>query len=158
MLRNGVTESVLSAHPIIQAIHGSTNASPIARDLLPLVAERDAASVGLAQQTAARRGVLDDLTSVAAQGLRIARENVGLAAEVLRLAEETRRGGERAVEDPEQVAEIERLEAEVRASRQRWRVMKGTTSAVVAGSGVDWARDAGLRALVVDEDEDENQI
>lgn len=47
-----------------------------------------------------------------------------------------------------------RLQGELKASRQRWKVMKGTASAVVAGSGVDWARDDELREMVLDPEEE----
>lgn len=46
--------------------------------------------------------------------------------------------------------EIATLEHQVRASRQRWRVMKGAASAIVAGSGIEWVRDERLRDLVLD--------
>lgn len=51
--------------------------------------------------------------------------------------------------------DLQRLEGELKTSRQRWRVMKGITSGVVSGSGVDWARDETLLDLVLDpENED----
>ena len=46
-------------------------------------------------------------------------------------------------------AELDRLDGEVRAGRRRWRGLKGTASAGVAGSGVDWAVDPELRELVL---------
>ena len=39
-------------------------------------------------------------------------------------------------------------------AKKRWRIMKTVVAAVVAGSGVDWARDENLRNLVLDEDSD----
>lgn len=42
------------------------------------------------------------------------------------------------------------LEGRLAASEQKWRVIKGTASAVVAGSGVDWARNPELRDVVLD--------
>lgn len=78
-----------------------------------------------------------------------------LTAEILRLTEdaEKRRAGE--TDDPAVQAEMARLEAEMKASRQRWKVMKGTASAVVVGSGVDWSRDEALRDVVLDPEDDE---
>lgn len=119
-------------------------------DLLPLVEERDLASITIAQQSTEMRGVLDQIAEVESESLRVSRKNVELAGEVLRLAEEANQGKEDAIEDQNAKAEIERLERELRVSRQRWKVMKGTASAVVAGSGVDWAGDAELREIVLD--------
>ncbi|EOO02469.1 hypothetical protein UCRPA7_2041 [Phaeoacremonium minimum UCRPA7] len=149
-LRNGVLDSVMIANPILKAVHNSTHASPIDRDLLPLVEERDLASVSVAQLSTELRGVLDRITEVESESLRVSRKNVELASEVLRLAEEANREKEDAIEDQHAKAEIERLERELKVSRQRWKVMKGTASAVIAGSGVDWASDAELREMVLD--------
>lgn len=43
-----------------------------------------------------------------------------------------------------------KLEGRLAASKQKWRVMKGTASGVVAGSGVDWAGDSELRDVVLE--------
>ncbi len=123
-----------------------------------MLRQRDAASVTLAQQSAGLRALLDALTEVEGQSLRIVRENAGLAAEVLRLVEQGSRGRADPVADPDLAAELARLEAQVRASRRKWRVVKGAASAIVAGSGVDWARDAELRDIVLDAEEDGDEV
>lgn len=108
----------------------------------------------MSQQSTSLRGTLDTLTSTEADTLRLSKQNAGFAAEVLELATEAKRHQTEAELDPAYAEEIARLEADVRTSRRRWRVMKATASAIVAGSGVDWARDDELRAIVLDEDED----
>ena len=58
-------------------------------------------------------------------------------------------------DDQELMVQMDRLEAQLKASRQKWKVIKGTASAVVAGSGVNWVEDDELRDIVLDpEDED----
>ncbi|KAI3332291.1 centromere protein H (CENP-H)-domain-containing protein [Xylariaceae sp. AK1471] len=151
MLRNEVVSNVMSANPILQAVHNGTKASPIERDLLPLLIARDATSSTLASQNTELHSLLTDLTDVESRSLRLSRENVALAERLLDFAKQTDQGkAEILAGDSEHVAEIAGLEAEVKTSRQRWRVLKGTTSAIVAGSGVDWARDAELRDMVLD--------
>lgn len=81
-------------------------------------------------------------------------ENVELAAELLRFTEEIKRTEAAQVVDDDAKAEVERLEREVKSSRQKWRVVKGTASAIVSGSGVDWARDPDLREMVLDAEDD----
>lgn len=54
-------------------------------------------------------------------------------------------------------ARLEELGAAMRASRQRWRILKGTASATVVGSGMDWARDAQLLEMVMDEGDEEEE-
>lgn len=127
---------------------------PSHRDLLPILQQRDETSVTLAKQSAELRSLLDALTEVEGHSLRISRENVDLAAEMLQLAEQSNRGKAEPVTDPDLAAEITELEAQVRASRKKWRVVKGAASAIVAGSSVDWARDPGLRDIVLDAEDD----
>lgn len=125
------------------------------RDLLPLITDRDATSTTLASQNTKLHSLLSDLTDVESRSLRLSRENVALAERLLELARQTEQGrAELLPRDSEYAAEIARLEAEVKTSRQRWQVLKGTASAIVAGSGVDWASDAGLREMVLDPAED----
>lgn len=123
-------------------------------DLLPHISVRDNTSVVLAQMSNEIRATLDKLTEVEAESLRIGRRNIELTAEVFRLAEEAekRRTGE--TDDPAVQTQMARLQAEFKASRQRWKVTKGTASAIVAGSGVDWARDPELRYMVLDPEEE----
>lgn len=104
----------------------------------------------MASQSSALRATLDELTQVEAESVRAARRNADRAAEVLRLAAEANRDRDPAVLGED--VQVKRLEREVKTSRQKWKVIKGTVSAVVAGSGVDWARDEGLRELVMDPD------
>ncbi|KAL7627897.1 hypothetical protein AAE478_002092 [Parahypoxylon ruwenzoriense] len=157
VLRNQVVESVMAVNPILQAVHNGTKASPIERDLLPVLEQRDQSSSVLAQQSAELRALLNEITEVESQSLRLGRENVDLASQLLDLAEQNGRTKDEAVNaDPERAAEIAQLERRVKLSRQRWRVLKGTASAVVAGSGVDWSRDAELRDIVLDPEEDDD--
>lgn len=152
-LRNGVVNNVLITNPLLKGIHGSTAASPIEQDVLPWVQARDAASRDVAAQSAAARQVLAQLTDAEAEVLRAARRNRELAAEVLRLAKEADRGRAGATGaggDPAAEAQVAELERRLAASRQKWRVMKGTASGIVAGSGVDWAADPVLRDVVLD--------
>ncbi|KAG6362955.1 hypothetical protein INS49_008050 [Diaporthe citri] len=152
-LRNGVVNNVLITNPLLKGIHGSTAASPIEQDILPWVQARDAASRDVAAQSAAARQVLAQLTDAEAEVLRAARRNRELAAEVLRLAREADRGKVGAAGgsgDPAAEAQVAELEKRLAASRQKWRVMKGTASGIVAGSGVDWAADPVLRDVVLD--------
>lgn len=75
-----------------------------------------------------------------------------MAAEVLTLAHAADQNKAESTDDPAVMEEMSRLEKELKTSRQRWKVMKGTASAVVAGSGIDWVKDAELRDIVLDPD------
>jgi len=51
--------------------------------------------------------------------------------------------------------EMEQARQEVKESRQRWKVIKGTLSAVIVGSGIAWAQDQDLLEMVLDPEENE---
>ncbi|KAH7026668.1 centromere protein H (CENP-H)-domain-containing protein [Microdochium trichocladiopsis] len=155
VLRNQIVDSVLSVNPVLQAVHHGVNASPIERDLAPVLTARDKTSTAFAKQSTTLREILDSATAVEIQFATVSRENVTLAAQVLELAAEAAKNKSQPVTDPAQAAEIAELEVRMKASRQRFRVAKGTASAIVAGSGVDWARDPELRSIVLDAEEDD---
>jgi hypothetical protein len=98
------------------------------------------------------RRINDELTAVQVESVQISRRNMELASKVLQLAEAAERTNSDSTDDPAVRKEISKLEAEVKASRQRWKIMKGTASAVVVGSGVDWVAKPELRDVVLDPD------
>ncbi|OBT83315.1 hypothetical protein VE02_07954 [Pseudogymnoascus sp. 03VT05] len=151
-LKKSIAESILVANPILKAVHAGSNASPIERDLLPLIQQRDDVSTELAATAAQVLAAREALTAVEAERVVLARSNTELAGRMVGLAEEVEGQKKGDITDPEMRVKIEEMEREVRRSRQRWRLMKGVASGVVAGSGMDWARDEKLRALVLEED------
>jgi hypothetical protein len=97
---------------------------------------------------------MEKLTKVEAEHVIVARKNTELATKMIALAEEADTQKKEDIKDPSVRAQLEELEEALKVSRQRWRIMKGTASAVVAGSGIDWSRDAALRELVLDTEGD----
>lgn len=116
---------------------------------------RDEESIAVAARATQSSRLRDELTKVQSDTLRASRRNVGLAAELLELAAEVKRKKAAPLDNPKTQREVKRLEEQVQSSRQRWQVMKGVASAVVAGSGVDWARDDVLRDIVLDPEDDD---
>lgn len=97
---------------------------------------------------------MENLTRVEAQHVIVARKNAELATKMIALAKEANTQKKEDIKDPSVRAQLDELEEALKVSRQRWRIMKGTASAVVAGSGIDWSRDATLRDLVLDTEGD----
>jgi hypothetical protein len=119
------------------------------------VQERDETSISVAQHSDSVTKLRGNMTAVQVQSIRVCRQNMELTSELFALAEQAKQKKAVCVDDPRVQQEIEKLTREVKTSRQRWRVMKGVASGVVAGSGVDWATDEDLRNIVLDpEDED----
>ena len=107
-------------------------------------------SISAAQQAKALKDVREQLASTEAECLGVSRENVQLASQVLQLAEDSEKNKAIPPSNVDASRELERMEMEVKTSRQKWKLMKGTASAVVAGSGVDWSRSKDLRDIVLD--------
>ncbi|KAK7745413.1 hypothetical protein SLS53_002910 [Cytospora paraplurivora] len=152
-LRERVVDNVLSTEPILKGIHQSTYASPIEQDIQQWMSIRDDTSHSVAKQSASLLQVLDQITEVESETLSISRKNRDLAAELLNFAKEADRDRIDAIaHDPIAEEQIVKLERRLAASKQKWKIMKGTASGIVAGSGVDWARNAELRDIVLDPD------
>ncbi|APA06296.1 hypothetical protein SS1G_01193 [Sclerotinia sclerotiorum 1980 UF-70] len=153
-LRSKIIENVVIANPILKAVHAGSNASVIEQDLLPFIEKRDALSENLAQVSNNLQSSREELMKESNENIITGRKNVELATEMMVLAEEASSQGKENIQDPEVRAQLDELEAAMKNSRQRWRIMKNTASAVVVGSGVDWARDPKLLEIVLDDDGD----
>lgn len=82
----------------------------------------------------------------------LARKNAEFATKMMALAEEENTWNKENIKDPDLRRQLDELEAAMKDSRQRWRIMKGTASATIAGSGVDWARHPKLLEIVLDDE------
>ncbi|KAF7884324.1 uncharacterized protein EAF02_004660 [Botrytis sinoallii] len=154
-LRSKIIENVIIANPILKAVHAGSNASVIEQDLLPLIEKRDAMSENLAQISNKIQASREDLMRESNENIITGRKNIELATEMLALAEDANSQGKENIKDPDIRAQLDELEGAMKNSRQRWRIMKNTASAVVVGSGIDWARDPKLLEIVLDDDGDQ---
>ncbi|TGO24216.1 hypothetical protein BPAE_0108g00090 [Botrytis paeoniae] len=154
-LRSEIIENVIIANPILKAVHAGSNASVIEQDLLPLIEKRDAMSENLAQISSKIQSSREELMRESNENIITGRKNIELATEMLALAEEANSQGKENIQDPNIRAQLDELEGAMKNSRQRWRIMKNTASAVIVGSGIDWARDSKLLEIVLDDDGDQ---
>ncbi|KAF4632553.1 hypothetical protein G7Y89_g5583 [Cudoniella acicularis] len=150
-LRANVIENVLIANPILKAVHSGNNASAAEQDLLPLLEQRDALSVKLMDLSEKILSARNELISVETEHVLKARKNTKLATRMIALAEEANTQKRDDI-PPKARQQLNELEESVKTSRQRWRIMKGTASGTIVGSGVDWARDPKLLEIVLDDD------
>ncbi len=93
--------------------------------------------------------------STQAENAQVVTRNAELAQELCELAETIKAEAMISTAEPKTQAAIERQKEKVRNARREWRIMKSLVSAIVAGSGVNWAQDEDLRALVMDDEDDE---
>lgn len=116
--------------------------------------ERDSTSTTLARQSILLKQVTEETIDLESQNLQMRRKNVDLATQVLSLAAEVNQRNNQTVNNPKQAEDLANLQKDVNISRQRWRTMKATSSAIVAGSGVNWSEDDQLRSIVLDNNDD----
>lgn len=138
--------------PTLKAVHLKA-ISPAERALLPLVNRRDVLSLAHENLMNAHNATLRELSNLEVQNLELHQRNQELARQLLESAKDDDSWRE-ALDDDDLKAQLEQLEADRKKSKSRWEVMKSVASAIVVGSGVNWAEDDELTALVIDESDD----
>jgi hypothetical protein len=101
----------------------------------------------------AHNATLRELSNVEVQNLQLHQKNQELVRQLLESTKDDDSWRE-ALDDDDLKAQLEQLEADRKKSKSRWEVMKSIASAIVVGSGVNWAEDDELTALVIDESDD----
>lgn len=125
----------------------------IHRDLLPLIHERDASSIKLANLSTDILKAREDLRQIESENMIINKENAELSSRMIVLAGEANQHKKEEITDMRLRQQLDKLESEVKGSRQKWRIMKSTASATIVGSGVNWARDPSLLKIVLDDED-----
>ncbi|KAI9771699.1 MAG: hypothetical protein M1840_001915 [Geoglossum simile] len=154
LLRKKITEGVITTDPSLRSVHAGENLQARERELLPRIHRRDLLSIAHTNLSSSLSDSSAALTNLETENILTSRKNVGLTKILLDLAEEAKSQDKEYIQDRKSLSQLEVLEKELQFRRSRWRTMKNVVSAAIAGSGIDWARDARLRQLVVD-DEDE---
>ena len=123
------------------------------RALLRLINRRDVLSLAHENLNSAHSATLRKLSSLEVENSQIHRNNQELVRELLALTEDDESWRED-LEDAELKTQLGQLEADRRKSKAKWETMKNVASGLVVGSGVNWAEDKRLTALVLDESDD----
>ena len=168
-VRRKAVGTVLMTDPTLKAVHmkATTPAersvliyfyplfSPLIniRTLLRLVNRRDVLSFAHENLTTSHNSTRKTLSNLELENLQINRKNQELVRQLLELTGEDASWKEE-LDDPDLKAQLEELETEQKRNKAKWEVMKNIASAVVVGSGVNWAEDKTLSDLVLDEMDD----
>ena len=123
------------------------------RALLRLINRRDILSLAQENLTEAQVAALKKLSTVEVENLQLHEKNQELARELLELTKDDDSWREQ-LDDPELKQQLAELETDHKKSKARWETMKNVASAIIVGSGVNWAEDEDLTALVLDESND----
>ena len=84
-------------------------------------------------------------------------KNRALTTTLVALAKKVQGQRDEITKDSRFSAQLDMEQKDATTARQRWRMMKSVVAGIVAGSGVDWARDDTLRDLVLDEEDEEDE-
>ncbi|OJJ00220.1 hypothetical protein ASPVEDRAFT_39651 [Aspergillus versicolor CBS 583.65] len=151
-VRKKAVNTVLITDPILKAVH-LKGATPAERALLRLINRRDILSLAQENLTEAQVAALKKLSTVEVENLQLHEKNQELARELLELTKDDDSWREQ-LDDPELKQQLAELETDYKKSKARWETMKNVASAIIVSSGVNWAEDEDLTALVLDESND----
>lgn len=140
--------------PILKAVHTGAEGESPSQKIAELVNERDMLAMLNSKLSQDLQMASADLLGLERQSIALTAQNQELAATMLGLAAEVQQSRTEDVDDPALRHRLQQLDREVRVARRDWRVMKSVVSAVVAGSGINWARDEALAELVLDDETD----
>ncbi|KAJ5749733.1 hypothetical protein N7533_006761 [Penicillium manginii] len=151
-VRRKATHTILMTDPILKAVHLKATIPP-ERALLRLVNRRDILALAHENLASAHDQVLKQLSDLEVANLQINQENQELVRQLLELTKQDETWREK-LKDAKLLSQLEQLETDFKSNKARWDTMKHIASAMVVGSGLDWAEDDQLQALVLDESED----
>ncbi|KAK4694324.1 hypothetical protein P7C71_g3242, partial [Lecanoromycetidae sp. Uapishka_2] len=154
MLRQSIVEDVLIADPILKAVHSGANATTTERTLHPLIDRRDILAIAHTNLSSILQSVSRDTITAETENLRTLEQNRELTTTLLALTKEVQGRETSALANSSPSAQIERVREETVTARKRWRIMKSVVATIIAGSGVDWTRNATLRDLVLDSEDE----
>lgn len=121
--------------------------------LLRLVNRRDVLALAHENLSSAHDLVMKQLSNLEVENLQINRENQELVRQLLEITKQDSSWRDK-LEDANLASQLDDLEADQKTRKARWDTMKNIASAIVVGSGLNWADDDTLRALVLDESDD----
>ncbi|MCJ1282502.1 hypothetical protein MMC26_001825 [Xylographa opegraphella] len=153
LLKNSAIEDVLVVAPLLEAIHSNADTNSINRLLRPLVADRDIVSMAHTNLSTMYQSIMNTLSSTETESIVTLRMNQQLTTDLLGLTDQLKAQEPANIDDPELRHTLEELQKRSKEAKRRWRIMKSLVSAVIAGSGVDWAHDENLRDLVLDDED-----
>jgi hypothetical protein len=168
-VRRKAVQTILMTDPILKAVHlkATTPAERYVpkipgldhgliekydRALLHLLNRRDVLTLAHENLASAHDLVIKQISDIEVENLEINRENQQLVRQLLELTKQDSSWREK-LEDS-QLFQLEELEVDLKSRKAQWETMKNIASAVVVGSGLNWADDDMLRALVIDESDD----
>ncbi|KAF1842407.1 uncharacterized protein K460DRAFT_389065 [Cucurbitaria berberidis CBS 394.84] len=153
-IRNRITHNVIVMDPVLKAVHGGEHTGYAEKRILPLIAENDTISMVHGSLASKLASSTRALSTVEQANIVANQKNRELSRMMLALAEDMKSKSAKDIEDPRLRDQVDAVEKELKKSRSRTKTLKGILSAMIVGSGINWAADEGLTELVMDDEED----
>ncbi|KAH8732363.1 centromere protein H (CENP-H)-domain-containing protein [Phaeosphaeriaceae sp. PMI808] len=153
-LRNRISHNVLVMDPVLKAVHGGERAGYAEKRILPLITENDTLSMLHGSLTTNLVSTQRAISAAEQANVIAIRKNRELSATMLSLAEEMKTQSAKDIEDPQLRDQVDAVDKGLKESMRKTRTLKGILSAMIVGSGINWAADEELTELVMEDEED----
>lgn len=125
-----------------------------ARRLLPLIKENDTIAMLHGHLASKLASSTRALVAVEQANIVANQKNRDLSKAMLTLAEAIKSQSAEDIDDHRLRGQVRVVDKELRDSRRRMKTLKGILSAMIVGSGINWAADESLTELVLEDDDD----
>ncbi|KAH7400571.1 centromere protein H (CENP-H)-domain-containing protein [Phaeosphaeria sp. MPI-PUGE-AT-0046c] len=153
-IRNRVDLNALVMDPVLKAVHGGERTGFAEKRIFPMIAENDTISMIHGSVSSKLVSTQRAISTAAQANIIASRKNRELSATMLDLAEQMKAQTANDIEDPRLRAKVSAVEKELKDSRRKTKTLKGVLSAMIVGSGINWAADETLTELVMDDEEE----
>lgn len=119
-----------------------------------MIDRRDALGIAQTNLSSTLQSLMANTTRLEADHAKTMETNRALAATFVDLSSKNQTLRDDAMEVASMRAHLDQAKKNTETAATRRTIMKSVVSAIVAGSGVDWARDEHLRALVLDNEDE----
>lgn len=124
------------------------------RRIFPMIVENDTVSMIHGSVSSKLVSTQRAISTAAQANIIASRRNRELSATMLALAEEMKAQTAKDIEDPRLREKVSAVEKDLKDSRRKAKTLKGVLSAMIVGSGINWAADETLTELVMDDEEE----
>ncbi|KAJ4993895.1 hypothetical protein SVAN01_00372 [Stagonosporopsis vannaccii] len=153
-LRNKITKNVLATDPVLKAVHAGDRTDFAEKRLIPLITENDTIAMVHGRLAAELAATARNLNAAEQANVVANQRNRDLSKTMLSLAETMKSQSAEDINDPRLREQIKAVDKEVKGSRRRMKTLKGIISAMIVGSGINWAADESLTELVLEDGDD----
>jgi len=126
----------------------------LCRRILPLVTENDTVFMMHGTLTSRLAHTTRSQSTAEHSNMTENQRHEELAETMLALAEEMKTQSAHDIEDAQLRQRVDAVDKELKDSRRRAKTLKGILSAMIVGSGINWAADEGLTELVLEDEDD----